>query len=138
MENTRIIINNGDGTVGILIPAPKSNLTLEQIIAKDVPNGKSHRITTAAKIPSDSYFRMAWTDDNPTDTVDVDMTRAKDIHMDIIRFQRNKKLSNLDIEQLKGNDVSTQKQILRDIPETFDLSGASTPDQLKALWPSEL
>lgn len=138
MKNTRIIIDNGDGTVGILIPAPNSNLTLDQIIAKDVPNGKSHRVTDTSKIPSDRYFRAGWTDDNPTDTVDVDMVKARDIHMDIIRIERDKELRRLDIEQLKGNDVTTQKQTLRDIPSIFDLGGASSPDQLKVLWPNEI
>lgn len=138
MENIRIIINNGDGTVDILIPSPKSNLTLDQIIAKDVPYEKSYRTSDKSKIPSDRYFRGAWTDDNPTDTVDINMAKARNIHMNVIRGERDKELARLDIEQLKGNDVVTLKQTLRDIPTTFDLNGSEIPEELKSLWPSEV
>jgi len=58
--------------------------------------------------------------------------------MDKIRFFRDKELAVQDIEQLKGNDVAVLKQTLRDIPSTFDLSGATTPEELKALWPLEI
>jgi hypothetical protein len=58
--------------------------------------------------------------------------------MDNIRSKRDEKLKELDIEQLKGVDVSAQKQVLRDIPQTFDLTGAATPDELKTLWPPEV
>lgn len=84
-------------------------------------------------LPTDYTFRNAWTYD-----LDVDMDKARVIHMDRIRAARDEALKVLDIETLKGIDVQTEKQALRDIPQTFDLSGATTPDELKALWPAEL
>ncbi len=136
----RIVINNGDGTVGIMIPAPKEleKMSIEDIATKDVPNGLTYRITDTVNIPSDKIFREAWTDDNPTETVDVDMPKAREIHMNKIRELRNKKLSELDIETLRGNDVELEKQALRDIPQTLDLSIKSTPDELKLTMPPTL
>jgi hypothetical protein len=86
-------------------------------------------------IPQDRYFRGAWEFDQG---LSVNMDKARDIQMGHIRAARNEKLAALDIEQLKGNDVAAEKQTLRDIPETFDLTGAETPEALKELWPEEL
>ena len=77
----------------------------------------------------------------------VDMVKAGPIHMDGIREVRDQELIRLDglqVEALgKGDDVErnkieSQKQTLRDIPQTFDLSGFTTPNDLKAAWPVEL
>lgn len=143
----RVVINNGDGTVGVLIPAENCGLTLSQIIEKDVPQGKAFRVVATDKLPQDRTFRAAWTDDNPTDTVDVDMPRARGIHMGRIRGKRDAKLSSLDRDYLKADEqnngqlkaqIAQAKQALRDLPETFDLSGATTPEELVTLWPTEL
>lgn len=95
-----------------------------------------HEIT-ADKIPTDRTFRNAWKhgDDG---LVTVHMPTARNMHMDKIREERNKKLQHLDVEQLKGNDVAAEKKIMRNIPQTFDLTGATTPEELSALWPDEL
>jgi hypothetical protein len=106
-----------------------------------------HRITAVESIPSDRSFRAAWTDEAPGEQLDVDMPKAQVIHMDAIRTDRNKKLQALDLDYTKaseaGNttlmaDVATQKQVLRDLPTTFDLSGATNANELKSLWPGEL
>lgn len=39
---------------------------------------------------------------------------------------------------MKGRDVTTEKQKLRDLPQTLDLTVAQTPEDLKALWPADL
>jgi hypothetical protein len=78
----------------------------------------------------------------------VNMTKARAIHMNVIRRVRNKELAKEDINYTKAVEagdtsaqttVATKKQVLRDIPATFDLTtGVSTTDQLKAKWPTEL
>jgi len=60
MNNKRVIYPSDDGGVCILIPVPNCGLTLEQIIAKDVPAGEPHKIIDASEIPSDRTFRNAW------------------------------------------------------------------------------
>ena len=80
--------------------------------------------------------------------ISVNMTKARVIHLTEIRRVRNLELAAKDIESLRATEsgntsalatVNTQKQTLRDIPATFDITtGISTPAQLKARWPSDL
>jgi hypothetical protein len=60
--NKRIIYPNDDGGVAIVIPAPEylASHTIEELIAKDVPIGKSYKIVDASNIPEDFTFRNAW------------------------------------------------------------------------------
>lgn len=87
-------------------------------------------------IPKDNYFKMAWRLQDKKIVVDLDAARK--VHMENIRAARNEKLKFLDIKTLRGHDVQTEKQHLRDLPQTFDLTGAKTPEELKELWPQEL
>lgn len=127
----RIIFKNSDGSVGVIIPSGKVNDAF-----KDVPDGLTYRVVDVADVPSDRTFRGAWMDDGAT--VVTDMPRARVIHMDRIRGMRDIKMKELDIETMKGNNVQAQKQALRDLPSTYDLSGVNTPDELKLLIPSEV
>jgi len=58
----RIIYPNDDGGVAIIIPAPEylETHTIEELAAKDVPEGKEFKIVDVADIPSDRTFRNAW------------------------------------------------------------------------------
>jgi hypothetical protein len=57
----RIIYPTDEGGVAVIVPAPECGLTIEEIAAKDVPEGKPFKIVDAADIPSDRTFRNAWT-----------------------------------------------------------------------------
>jgi hypothetical protein len=58
----RIIYPNDDGGVSILIPTEEylADHTIEELAAKDVPEGKEFKIVDVADIPSDRTFRNAW------------------------------------------------------------------------------
>jgi hypothetical protein len=58
--NQRIIYPTDEGGVAVIIPAPECGLTIEEIVAKDVPAGKPFKIVDAAAIPPDRTFRAAW------------------------------------------------------------------------------
>lgn len=60
--NQRIIYPNDDGGVSILIPTPEylAENTIEELAAKDVPQGKPFKIIDVSEIPSDRTFRDAW------------------------------------------------------------------------------
>jgi hypothetical protein len=60
--NTRIIYPTDDGGVAIIIPAPEylAEHTIEELAAKDVPEGKPYKIVDVADIPEDRTFRDAW------------------------------------------------------------------------------
>ena len=61
MLNQRIIFPTDDGGVAVIIPAPDTGLTIEQLAAKDVPAGKPYQIVDVDEVPSDRTFRGAWT-----------------------------------------------------------------------------
>ena len=56
----RIIFPSDDGGVSVIIPAPESGLTIQQIAEKDVPAGKPFKIVDVSDIPTDRTFRNAW------------------------------------------------------------------------------
>jgi hypothetical protein len=58
--NQRVIYPTDDGGVAVVVPAPNSGLTIEQIAAKDVPAGKPFQIVDVSEVPSDRTFRGAW------------------------------------------------------------------------------
>jgi hypothetical protein len=80
--------------------------------------------------------------------VDFDMDVLRAFHMDKIRVARNKELEAKDITFMRAVEagdtdaqatIGTEKQVLRDIPATFDITtGVTTPDQLRGKWPTEL
>jgi hypothetical protein len=147
------------GVVSVLIPAYQDklrdpNLTddevLSQAIAKGVPVGVPYEVIDDAKpavhaFLEDRTFRGAW--ENTSKNLTVNMSKARVIHMDRIRKKRNEELQKLDIpfmmaaernDQTTMEKITAQKQKLRDIPQTYDLSGFKTPEKLKAAWPKEL
>lgn len=58
--NERIIYQNDEGGLSIIIPSPDCELTIEEIAAKDVPEGKEYKIVDVSEIPEDRTFRNAW------------------------------------------------------------------------------
>lgn len=56
----RIIYPTENNGVSIIIPASECGLTIEEIAAKDVPQGKPYKIVDVNDIPFDRTFRDAW------------------------------------------------------------------------------
>lgn len=61
--NKRIVFANEDGGITILSPAPEyiATHTMEELAAKDVPQGVTYHIVDVSEIPTDRTFRDAWT-----------------------------------------------------------------------------
>jgi len=57
--NKRILYPTDEGGVAIIVPAD-CGLTIEEIAAKDVPEGKPFKIVDVSDIPTDRTFRNAW------------------------------------------------------------------------------
>jgi hypothetical protein len=58
----RIIYPTDNGGVAVIIPSPEylETHTIEELVAKDVPQGKPFKIVDVSDIPSDRTFRDAW------------------------------------------------------------------------------
>lgn len=161
-----IIVKKNDGACDVIHPViemfnPESSIrqsigdrlpanatdddVLQYIFDKDV-KGMSARITDKENIPSDRYFRNAWTDDNDTDTVDIDIVKAKEIKLNIFRQLRKPILENLDVEFMRAveiddkvmqKEISDKKQALRDVtlielPNDVEQLKAFTPEILRS------
>ena len=80
--------------------------------------------------------------------INVNMDKARAIHLEEIRKVRNAELVKEDVTFMRAVEdgdtdaqatIKTKKQTLRDLPATFDITtDVDTPDKLKAKWPTEL
>ena len=131
---SKIIYTNSEGTVSIIIPVGDVKNAV-----KDVPSGLSYEIVDDSVIPTDRSFRNAWKQNGKT--IEIDMTKAKEIHKTNIRLARKEKLAELDIEFQKAletssstTDIVSKKQALRDAPADSAIESADTEAKLKAQW----
>ena len=58
----RIIYKTPDGGVAVLVPSPEylQDHTMEDLAAKDVPEGKPFMIVDTVDVPTDRTWRAAW------------------------------------------------------------------------------
>jgi hypothetical protein len=71
--------------------------------------------------------------------ITIDITKAKEVWKNKIRFKRAGALKKLDLDFMKAQEDGTDttsivadKNTLRDLPEQVDT--ASTVDEIKAVW----
>ena len=75
--------------------------------------------------------------------ITIDITKAKEVWKNKIRFKRGMALKKLDIDFMKAQEAGTSttsivadKKTLRDLPAQVD--SATTTDEIKAVWNSKL
>ena len=134
--NQRIIYNTDDGGVAVIIPAPECGRSIEEIAAKDVPQGKSFDIVDVAAIPTDRAFRNAWVKQGKA--IGHDMTKAKGIAHDKRRAARAAEFAPLDVEvtiPAKAAQAEAARQVIRDKYATMQtqIDAATTVEQIKAI-----
>jgi hypothetical protein len=129
-----------NGQVAVIIPADPS-LSIEEIAAKDVPSGLPYKIVDSLDLDNDYFNAYEF---HPEDGAEVNIDKAKALHLDKWREARKPLLSALDIaytradeagDSAKKAEIAAQKQALRDVTKT------PLPDNLpdlKAVWPSIL
>lgn len=101
---------------------------------------KSWRIINDVTIPTDRYFRNAWTDKGLS--IGVDIAKAKEIHKENLRTARASLLDQLDVSYMRADEagnkklkaeITAKKQALRDITDHPDFKKARTVAQIKAI-----
>jgi hypothetical protein len=127
---------NTEGGISVIIPSPDSNLTIEQIAAKDVPPNTDYKIVDVSEIPTDREFRSAW--EHVQEKIDINFDKAKEITKKRLREERKSLLAQQDVEFLKAiesdsdkSEIIKEKKRLRDITKLAD--AATTLDELKEL-----
>jgi hypothetical protein len=128
-----IIFTNNNGGVSVCVPT--GELPIEQVLAKDCPEGAI--IVDSDTLPNEhNDFFNAW---ELTDgVVSVNIDKAKAITKDRLRAERKPLLEAQDVAFQRalesGADTSAivaEKQRLRDVTQLAD--SATTLDELKAL-----
>lgn len=128
-----IIYTNSDG--GVSIVRPTGEITLEEVIAKDVP-AADYEVINAADVPVDRLFRSAWR--KGTGKIDVDVTASKLIAHDIRRAKRDAEFSPLDIQATipaKALEAESKRQAIRNKYDEMQsaIDKASTTDEIKII-----
>lgn len=145
----RIIYQNNEGGCSVVIPAPESGLTIEEIAAKCVPAGTPYKVVPVNEIPSDRTYRNAWVADTVGGKVNHDMPKAREIHKGHMRRARTPLMAALDVAYTRADEkghagaaekaqIAAQKQALRDVTADAGIAAATTPEELKAVWPAVL
>ena len=132
----RIIYQNQEGGVSIIIPANNHGMTIEEIAEKDVPDNTPYEIVNVADIPSDRTFRGAWKKNGAA--VYTDMPMAKEIAHDMRRIKRDEEFAPIDIKATIPSESAAAemtRQVIRDKYAAIqvDIDGASTVDELSAV-----
>jgi len=136
--NQRIVYSTPDGGVAVVIPS--GELPIEQVLAKDVPEGVEAEIVEIADVPSDRTFRGAW--EKSGRAIVHNLTKAKAIAHDKRRAARAKEFAPLDVEATipsRANQAEAARQAIRDkyavMQEQMD--AAESVEQLKSLLPED-
>ncbi len=132
----KIIYQNSEG--GISVIHPTGELSIEEVAAKDVPEGVAYEIVEDDTIPADRFFRNAWVANGAA--VEVDLDQAKSIGHDIRRQQRAEEFKPYDeviMKQIPGADATAAEEARQQIRFKYALiqdaiEVASTPDDIKA------
>jgi hypothetical protein len=136
MTTSRIIFQNESGGVSVIVPT--GELPIEEVAAKDVPEGVAYEIVEDDAIPSDRFFRNAWVANGGA--VDVDLGKAKDIGHDIRRQQRAEEFApfdNIIAKQIPGLDATEAEASRAQIRFKYGLiqdviDAASDPEEIKS------
>lgn len=132
--------NNG---VGVIIPSDPS-LTIEEIAERDVPQGLPFLITEQLNVHDIYDGYLSAYDYNEATGAEVNIDKAKAIHLNKFREARLPKLQALDVQFMKAveqtdtekqAEIALKKQALRDVTLT---ELPNTLAEIKEVWPSIL
>lgn len=134
----KILYSLENGSVCVVHAAPKEKIEQllgamseeeyeKHVLEKSIPsNAKNVRFIEVSDIPDSREFRNAWVDVTDKSCIDVCCTKAKEVALANLRYQRNKKLAETDVEltrALESEDsialskIKQKRQNLRDITE---------------------
>lgn len=136
-----IVFENPEDPNRISIMTPTGEVSTDELIRLKIDVTKPYKIMLNTELPyEDDVFFEAWKLVN--DTIIIDLEKSKEIHRNILRRERIKLFSDLDIQfmraieqgdTVKQQEISTKKQKLRDLPSHSAIQSASTTAELRSL-----
>ena len=116
-------------------------MTIEEIAAQDVPEGLPFKIVDSLDIDNDYFNSYDYSEEAGAE---VNIDKAKEIHLDKFRAARAPKLASLDVQYMKAIEVedsvaasaiAVAKQELRDVTK---ITLPDTLPEIKETWPDIL
>lgn len=129
-----------NGQVAVIVPFDDS-ISIEEIAAKNVPEGFPYKIVDSLNIENDYFNAYEFHEE---DGAEVNIDKAKAIHLDKFREARKPLLESLDVQYMraletedtvKAAEIAVKKQELRDVTKT---PLPDTLPELKEVWPDIL
>lgn len=132
------IVFEQNGVAAIMVPSPRWQGTIEELAAKDLPDGVDFDIVDETEISSDRTFRNAWVHDKVAKGVKIDMTKAKEIAHEKRRAKRDAGFAPLDVKATipsEADKAESARQAIRDADAVVQagIDAAATPEELKIL-----
>jgi hypothetical protein len=135
----KIIYTNNEGGVSIITPT--GELSIEEVAAKDVPEGIPYEIVEDDAIPSDRTFRNAWVLGDCC--IEHDLDKCKDIAHDKRRAKRAEEFAPYDdiiAKQIPGADAVAAEAARQEIRDKYtemqnNIDAATTVEQLLEVTP---
>lgn len=135
-----IVYSQDDETNKLAVLVSSGELELVKLIEKAVPSNRPYSVVKSLNL--DNYFYDAY--EYKDKKIVLNISKAKDIHLNNFRKIRAGLLQELDLQFLravelenkeKQREVSVKKMALRDVTET---SLPEDPNEIKKIWPSIL
>ena len=131
----RIIYQNETGGISIIIPT--GELPIEEVAAKDVPEGVPYEIVDAEAIPADRTFRGAWVMGDCC--IEHDLDRCREIGHQHRRAARAEEFAPHDeviVKQIPGADAATAEETRQQIRAKYAdmqdaIDAAGDPEAIK-------
>lgn len=132
----KIIYQNQEGGVSVIHPT--GELSIEEVAAKDVPEGVAYEIVEDDAIPSDRTFRNAWVMGDCC--IEHDLDKCKALGHDMRRAKRAEEFAPHDeviMKQIPGADAQAAEEARQEIRDKYaqvqeQIDAAATPDEIKA------
>jgi hypothetical protein len=132
----KIIYTNNEGGVSVIHPT--GELSIEEVAAKDVPEGVPYEIVEDDAIPSDRTFRGAWVMGDCC--IDHDLDKCKALGHDMRRAKRAEEFAPHDeviMKQIPGADATAAEEARQEIRDKYavvqdEINSAASPDEIKA------
>lgn len=140
MTTRRIVFDDTNGSVIVLIPVLESGLSLEEIAKKDVPTGVDYSIVDVSELPPSRLFRNAWKLEDGI--LSVDLAKARRIRMEQLRTEKLAAIQLLESAFLDAvdsgdrqaqGDLSNRISNLKLQSKKAAVDAATSPDELEQI-----
>ena len=141
MTNKIIVYQGEDGVAKVIHPMSDYSGTMDDLLEKVVPENcrDSANVVDVDTVPSDRTFRNAWVTEQGK-SVEIDLSKAKDVAKDKVRQVRTPKFQELDIAYQRADEagdadakaaVVVKKQTARDATADTKITNADSVANLK-------